>query len=97
MLLEGAKHATQSAGLEPRLAGDHPDFASKAPGAAIPFAKVICPLLIVEIGDLSQTPCRHTNVSRFFRNRTPAPPPFSGMNSTPASSSARRMASTVRG
>jgi hypothetical protein len=32
-----------------------------------------------------------------FRNRTPAPPPFSGTNSTPAARKAARIASTVRG
>jgi hypothetical protein len=32
-----------------------------------------------------------------FRNRTPAPPPFSGMNSMPAASRAARMAERVRG
>ena len=32
-----------------------------------------------------------------FCNRTPGPPPFSGMNSTPAASRAVRIAATVRG
>ncbi len=31
-----------------------------------------------------------------FRNRTPAPPPFSAMNSTPAASRAARIAARVR-
>jgi hypothetical protein len=31
----------------------------------------------------------------FLRKRTPAPPPFSSMNSTPAASSARRITSSV--
>jgi hypothetical protein len=32
---------------------------------------------------------------RLFRSRTPGPPPFSSMNSTPADSNARRIAKSL--
>ena len=38
----------------------------------------------------------HFNYLLGFRNLTPGPPPFSGMNSTPANSRVERTASTVR-
>jgi hypothetical protein len=46
-------------------------------------------------GRLSFEPVGYPFFRCRFRNRTPGPPPFSSMNSTPANSKARRMTSSV--
>ena len=46
-------------------------------------------------GDARCRHCRHYDRRRRWRKRTPGPPPFSSMNSTPAASKARRTAKSL--
>ena len=67
----------------------HQAVSSPPPGRARRVL-VRCPVLIDEL-DLSRASAVHEPLfCCFFRSRTPGPPPFSSMNSTPADSKARR-------